>query len=126
MPNEIKEKKNKETQRNTIIDKLVYCFEGKELEAPKSKWKRLINPYYFAGVYRGSKGNQKLWEEVYNYIDNTYDIEKIDNIFGQIYNISKTNNERKNINNCYRYFINNFNSICLRMIQNEEILGCSA
>lgn len=179
-------------QRNTIIDKLVYCFEGKELEAPRSQRKRLINPYYFAGVYRGNKGNQDLWEEVHNYIEKTYDIDKIkkiyisgdgaswiregvqyfknaifvmdefhimkytkmatsilkdsqadgiaeiyralrendrasiDTVFGQIYNICRTDNEKENIDNCYRYFINNFNSICLRMIKNEEILGCSA
>ena len=185
-------KKKDKGQRNTIIDKLVYCFEGKELEAPKSKRKRLINPYYFAGVYRGNKGNQKLWAEVYNYIDKTYDIDQIkkiyisgdganwikegvqyfnkaifvmdefhimkyakmatsilkdsqadgiaeiyralrdndrvgiDKIFGQLYNICKTDNDRMNIDNCYRYFLNNFASICLRMIKNEEILGCSA
>ena len=185
-------KKRKKEQRNTIIDKLVYCFEGKELEAPKSKRKRLINPYYFAGVYRGNKGNQKLWEEVYDYIDKTYDIDKIkkiyisgdgaswiregvqyfknaifimdefhimkytkmatsilkdsqgdgiseiyralrkndrtsiDTIFGQIYSICKTDSEKENIDSCYRYFINNFESICLRMRKNEEILGCSA
>lgn len=185
-------KKKEKGQRNTIIDKLVYCFEGKELEAPKSKRKRLINPYYFAGVYRGNRGNQELWEEVYNYINNKYDMEKIkkiyisgdgaswikegaqyfrnaifvmdefhimkyakmatsilrdsqgdgiadiykalrendrtgiDRIFGQLYNICKTDNDRMNIDNCYRYFLNNFDSIVLRMIKNEEILGCSA
>lgn len=185
-------KKKGKGQRNTIIDKLVYCFEGKELEAPKSKRKRLINPYYFAGVYRGNSGNQELWEEVYRYIDKTYEMSKIkkiyisgdganwikegvqyfnnavfvmdefhimkytkmatsilqdsqgegiseiyrairekdraelDRVFGQIYNICKTENDRQNIDSCYRYFINNFNSICLRLIENEEILGCSA
>lgn len=185
-------KKKDKGERNTIIDKLVYCFEGKELEAPKSKRKRLINPYYFAGVYRGNKGNQKLWEEVYDYIDKTYDIDKIkkiyisgdgaswikegvqyfknaifvmdefhimkyakmatsvlkdsqsdgiaeiyrvlrkndrtsiDTIFRQIYSICKTDSEKENIDSCYKYFINNFDSICLRMRKNEEILGCSA
>ena len=44
----------KRKKKNTIIDKLVYCFEGKELEAPISKRKRLINPHYFAGVYKGT------------------------------------------------------------------------
>lgn len=185
-------KKKKSNRRNGIIDKLIYCFEGKELEAPKSKRKRLINAHYFAGVYSGAKRNQDLWEEVYSYIDNTYDISKIkkiyisgdgaswireglqyfnnaifvmdefhimkyirqstsvlkdsqeegmseiyrairnnnkteiENIFGRIYNICKTKEERKNIDSCYQYFINNFNSIYLRFKNNEEILGCSA
>ena len=51
---------------------------------------------------------------------------EIDNIFGRIYNICKTKEERENIDSCYQYFINNFNSIYLRFKNNEEILGCSA
>lgn len=177
--------------KNTIIDKLVYCFEGKEPEAPKSKRKRLINAHYFAGVYRGTKGNQELWEEVFNYIDLKYDLDKIkkiyisgdgaswiregvnyfrqavfvmdgfhilkysraattilndsqedgihkifdalknrdetelENIFGMLFNICKTENEKQQINSCYTYFRDNFDSICLRLQNNEEILGCS-
>ena len=67
----------KRKKKNTIIDKLVYCFEGKELETPISKRKRLMNPHYFAGVYKGTNENGKLWEEVYEYIDQTYEIDKI-------------------------------------------------
>lgn len=63
----------KRKKSNTIIDKLIYCFEGKELEAPISKRKRLINPHYFAGVYKGAIANGKLWEEVYEYIASRYD-----------------------------------------------------
>ena len=177
---------------NTIIDKLVYCFEGKELEAPISKRKRLINPHYFAGVYKGTIANGKLWEEVYDYIASRYDLEKVkkiyisgdgapwireglnyfnkaifvmdeyhvlkyatkatsvlqdsqeegmhrifealrnydktelENIFGMIYNISKTDKEKDIINESYNYFMNQFESICLRFQKNEEILGCSA
>lgn len=177
---------------NTIIDKLVYCFEGKELEAPISKRKRLIKPHYFAGVYKGTIANGKLWEEVYEYIASRYDLEKakkiyisgdgapwireglnyfnkaifvmdeyhvlkyatkatsvlqdsqeegihkifealrnndkteLENIFGMIYNISKTDKEKDIINECYNYFMKQFESICIRFQKNEEILGCSA
>lgn len=177
---------------NTIIDKLVYCFEGKELEAPISKRKRLINPQYFAGVYKGTNANGKLWEEVYEYIASRYDLEKVkkiyisgdgapwireglnyfkqaifvmdeyhilkyttkatsvlqdsqeegmhrifealrsndktelENIFGMIYNISKIDKEKDIVNECYNYFMKQFESICLRFQKNEEILGCSA
>ena len=183
---------NKRKKKNTIIDKLVYCFEGKELEAPISKRKRLINPHYFAGVYKGTNENNKLWEEVYEYIDSKYDLEKVkkiyisgdgapwikegvnyfeqaifvmdefhvlkyvikstnvlqdsqeegmhrifealrnndktelENIFGKIYDECKTTTERENINECHEYFMNQFESICIRFQKNEEILGCSA
>ena len=182
----------KRKKKNTIIDKLVYCFEGKELEAPKSKRKRLINPQYFAGVYKGTNENGKLWEEVYEYISSRYDLEKIktiyisgdgaswireglnyfnqaifvmdeyhilkyaikatnilqdsqeegiheifealrnndktelENAFGMIYNVCKTEKEIGTTNECYKYFMDQFESICLRFQKNEEILGCSA
>ena len=182
----------KRKKKNTIIDKLVYCFEGKELEAPISKRKRLINPYYFAGVYKGTNENGKLWEEVYEYISSRYDLEKIkkiyisgdgaswireslnyfnqaifvmdefhilkyttkatnvlqdsqeegmhrifdalrnndktelENTFGIIFNVCKTDKEKETVNECYKYFMDQFESICLRFQKNEEILGCSA
>ena len=182
----------KRKKKNTIIDKLVYCFEGKELEAPISKRKRLINPYYFAGVYRGTNENSKLWEEVYDYISSRYDLTKVkriyisgdgafwirdglnyfkqavfvmdeyhilkytikatsmlqdsqeegmheifgalrnndktelENIFGMIYNVCKIDKEKEVVNECYTYFMDQFESICLRFQKNEEILGCSA
>ena len=182
----------KRKSKNIIIDKLVYCFEGKELEAPISKRKRLINPHYFAGVYKGTNENGKLWEEVYEYIVSKYDLEKIkkiyisgdgaswireglnyfrqaifvmdeyhilkyttkatsvlqdsqeegmhrifealrnsdkvelENIFGLIYNVCKTKNDKETIDECYNYFMKQFESICLRFQKNEEILGCSA
>ena len=182
----------KRKKKNTIIDKLVYCFEGKELEAPISKRKRLINPHYFAGVYKGTNENGKLWEEVYEYISSRYDLEKVkkiyisgdgaswireglnyfkqavfvmdeyhilkytikatsvlqdsqeegihrifvalrnndktemENIFGLLYNACKTGKEREAVNECYKYFMDGFKSICLRFQKNEEILGCSA
>lgn len=183
--------KGRKNKKNTIIDKLVYCFEGKELEAPISSRKRLINAHYFAGVYGGTKGNNELWKEVHEYIDSKYDINKIKkiyingdgaewikkgidyfnqavfvmdefhiskyihmattilkdsqeegihniykalknedqkeikNIFDMLYNICKTENEKKQINICKTYFNNNFESICLRLKGDEKILGCS-
>lgn len=188
----IDSKGRRKKEKNTIIDKLIYCFEGKEAEAPKSQRNRLINAHYFAGVYRGTKENQHLWEEVFNYIDSKYDIDKIkkiyisgdgaswiregvnyfkqavfvmdefhilkyartattilkdsqdegvhsifdalrekdklelENIFKKLYNICKIENEREQINSCHTYFKDNFDSICIRLQKNEEILGCSA
>ena len=65
---------------NNTLAKLVYVYEGVEPEAPKSKRHRLINPYYFSGVYSG-KDNEKLWDEVYDYLDNHYDLSKVKKIY---------------------------------------------
>ena len=46
--------------------------------------------------------------------------------FEKLLNICKTENERQQINSCYTYFRDNFDSVCLRLQKNEEILGCSA
>lgn len=57
---------------NCVLAKMVYVYEGIEPEAPGSKRHRLINPHYFCGVYDGAD-NDKLWQEVYDYLDETYD-----------------------------------------------------
>ena len=65
---------------NGAITKLVYVHEGIEKDAPKSTRHHLINPHYFSGTFEGSK-NADLWDEVYAYIENTYDIESIKKIY---------------------------------------------
>lgn len=61
---------------NGIITKLVYVHEGIEKDAPKSTRHHLVNPHYFSGVYEGKEGNNELWDEVWNYLDRTYDLSK--------------------------------------------------
>lgn len=63
---------------NGAITKLIYVYEGIEPDAPKSKRHHLINPHYFC---RGTGDNGALWEEVYAYIDATYDVTKIKQIY---------------------------------------------
>ena len=65
---------------NGMINKLVYVHEGITKEAPKSKRHKLINPHYFAGAYEG-KANSELWDEVYEYIESTYDIDSVRRIY---------------------------------------------
>lgn len=66
-------------KRNGAISKLIYVFEGIEPEAPKSKRNRLINPHYFC---RGDdQDNKALWKEVFDYIDATYEMNKIKRIY---------------------------------------------
>ena len=64
---------------NGAINKLIYIHEGIEPEAPKSKRYRLVNPHYFC---RGEEtDNKNLWEEVYTYIREHYDLGKIKRIY---------------------------------------------
>ncbi len=65
---------------NGMINKLIYVHEGIEKDAPKSKRHHLVNAHYFCGAYEG-KANSELWDEVYIYIDNNYDISSIKRIY---------------------------------------------
>lgn len=67
-------------KNNCVLVKLVYVYEGVEPVAPKSKRHRLINPHYFSGVYDG-EDNQKLWDEVYRYVDSQYDLARVKKIY---------------------------------------------
>lgn len=67
-------------KNNCQIAKLVYVYEGVEPECPKSKRNKLINPYYFGRVCEG-KGNEELWDEIWEYLDNTYDLGKVKKIY---------------------------------------------
>lgn len=67
-------------KNNSIITKLVYVYEGIEKEGPISKRKKLINPHYFCGTYPGQE-NEKLWDEVYEYIRCNYDLDSIEKIY---------------------------------------------
>ena len=67
-------------KNNTAIAKLVYIYEGNEKEAPSSKRHKLVNPYYFCRVCDGDE-NQKFWDEIFEYIDNHYELSKIKKIY---------------------------------------------
>lgn len=72
---------NKNNQKNNcLITKLVYVHEGIEKEAPKSKRYKLVNPYYFCSVSQG-EDNNAFWDEVYEYINNHYDLKKVKKIY---------------------------------------------
>ena len=65
---------------NCAIAKLVYIYEGIEKEAPESKRHKLINPYYFCRGCDGD-GNQLFWDEIFTFMDNHYDLEKVKRIY---------------------------------------------
>lgn len=70
----------KHRKNNCLITKLAYVHEGIEKEAPKSKRHRLVNPYYFCGTSYGEE-NAAFWDEIYDYINNNYDVDKIKKIY---------------------------------------------
>ena len=67
-------------KNNCLITKLVYVHEGIEKEAPKSKRHKLVNPYFFCGTSYGEE-NTEFWDEVYEYINNHYDLDKVKKIY---------------------------------------------
>ena len=67
-------------KNNCLLTKLVYVHEGIEKEAPKSKRNKLINPHYFCGTSY-SEDNATFWDEVYEYIDNHYNLDKVKKIY---------------------------------------------
>lgn len=67
-------------KNNGIIAKLVYVYEGIEPEAAGSKRNRLINPHYFSRTSTGTD-NKSFWDEVFDYIEKTYDVGRIEKIY---------------------------------------------
>ena len=65
---------------HSTITKMVYVYEGIEPEYPGSKRRRLVNPHYFCGMYSG-KDNKKLWIQVYRYIEQHYDLNKLKRVY---------------------------------------------
>ena len=66
---------------NGIMTKLAYVHEGIEKDAPQSTRHHLVEPHYFSGLYEGTEGNRELWDEVWNYLDRTYDLEKVKKVY---------------------------------------------
>lgn len=70
---------------NCVLTKIVYVHEGLEKgdsrkeDGKKDKRHELKNVHYFCGLYEG-EDNQKLWDEVYDYISHTYDLDQVGHI----------------------------------------------
>lgn len=65
----------------SFISKLIYVYEYK-LQIPETKGRKvLMNTYYVGGVYEGSDGNAKIWENINTYIETYYDTEYLKKIY---------------------------------------------
>lgn len=73
------ESKNKR-KNNCLLTKLVYVHEGIENEATNSKRMKLINPHYFTSI-SAEKENQTFWDEIYEYMDNYYDLKQVKRVY---------------------------------------------
>lgn len=69
----------KKPRTNTAMPKLAYVYEG--IDNEEDGRPKLINKKHFGGMYEGENGVKKFWNEVYAYIESTYDVEKIKNIY---------------------------------------------
>ena len=67
-------------KKNHAITKLIYVYEGKEKVEGSAERYVLKNPHYFCRSSAETE-NKELWKEVYEYIENTYDVEKIKKIY---------------------------------------------
>jgi len=65
-------------KHNTIMPRLIYVYEGIEKEAPKSKRNKLTAKQHFG---RASGSIEELWDEVEEYIDETYDRDVLEKIY---------------------------------------------
>lgn len=71
----------KKEENGNFISKLAYVYEYKQ-ENPKCKGrKELVNTFYFGGVYEGSKGVEKFWNKVSDFVYCNYDEECIEKIY---------------------------------------------
>ena len=68
----------KKPRTNTIMPKLIYVYEGITNEQGRNE---LINKKHFGGVYEGGKAIESLWNEVWEYIENSYDTEILEKIY---------------------------------------------
>ena len=73
-------KSPKGRKNNGAITKLIYVHEGIEPDAPMSKRHHLINPHFFSRSAQGCS-NEELWDTVYRYIDENYDLEKVKKVY---------------------------------------------
>ncbi len=73
-------KSPKGRKNNGAITKLIYVHEGIAPDAPMSKRHHLINPHFFSRTAQGCS-NEELWDTVYRYLDENYDLEKVKKVY---------------------------------------------
>ena len=69
---------------NTLMPKLICVYEdiiNESGENSKTPRYRLVGKKYFCGTYKGEADNLKLWEQVRDYIEETYDTDVLERVY---------------------------------------------
>jgi hypothetical protein len=68
----------KKPRINTVMPKLIYVYEDVDLDGSKHELKEC---HFFGGDYAGSKGTKELWQEVFEFIESSYDESVLERIY---------------------------------------------
>ena len=68
-------------KNNGFISRLAYVYEYKREDSKCKGRKELVNTFYFGGLYQGSKGIEKFWKNISDFIEETYETDKMQKIF---------------------------------------------
>ena len=61
-----------------VMPKIAYVYEGIDIDNKRHK---LINTRYFGGMYEGSKGVERFWQEIWDYIEGSYDVDSLKAVY---------------------------------------------
>jgi hypothetical protein len=63
---------------NTVMPKLVYVYEDVNFDGSRHELK---GSHFFGGDYAGTEGTKELWQEVFEYIESSYDEAVLERIY---------------------------------------------
>lgn len=72
---------NNKSANGSFISRLVYVYEYKKESSESKGRKELVNTHYFGGLYEGTKGIEKLWNEVASFIGENYDFDTLEKVY---------------------------------------------
>lgn len=68
----------KKPRVNTVMPKLIYVYEDVNFDGSKHELKEC---HFFGGDYAGTKGTKELWQEVFAFIESSYDEDALERIY---------------------------------------------
>lgn len=68
----------KKPRINTVMPKLIYVYEDVNFDASRHELKEC---HFFGGDYAGTVGTKELWQEVFEFIENSYDEDALERIY---------------------------------------------
>lgn len=68
----------KKPRINTVMPKLIYVYEDVNFDGSRHELKEC---HFFGGDYAGTVGTKELWQEVFEFIENSYDEDALERIY---------------------------------------------